>query len=259
MMAVENSDTDKRYHEEVSAFDSAITEATSLSLAVAGRKAPEPSWRACLLYTRLCVNGVSLLALVPGSRFAGRTIDHYDFSAVASMARNIWECYFIFFYLGVDLKESDEWFTRLNVLQLHDCLSRWKMFHEFDGSDSQLADFLKQADELRERIGGRAHFLGFSEKRRRHVLKADNALLLSQDELLKKMNEDIGTFRGMYRFLSFHVHSLPVAFYRMADREQGRGTESSWEKANISLALEFARHPITRATKEMRDLFPDVS
>jgi hypothetical protein len=29
------------------------------------------------------------------------------------------------------------------------------------------------------------------------------------------------------------LHSLPVAFYRMAEREQGRGIESEWEKATL--------------------------
>ena len=61
------------------------------------------------------------------------------------------------------------------------------------------------------------------------------------------------------RLRSFHVHSLPVAFYRMADREQGRGIESEWEKSNIAMALEFSRHPIMRATQEMRVLFPNLS
>src|SRR2546425_12684003 len=53
-------------------------------------------------------------------------------------------------------------------------------------------------------------------------------------------------------------NSLPVAFYRMPDREQGRGVESDWEKRNIAMALEFAGRAIERATREMRALFPDV-
>jgi hypothetical protein len=211
------------------------------------------------LYTRLCVTCVSLLSLAPGSRCAGSFVSHYDFSAVASLTRNTWECYFVFFYLGIDSTDGDEWLTRLNVLQLHDCLSRWKMFRELDAADGQLSDFQAQADELRARIASRAHFAALPERRRTHLLKGENALMLSQDDLLHRMGEDVATFRGMYRFLSFHVHTLPVAFYRMADRGQGRGVESEWEKSNIALALEFALQPITRATREMRHLFPDVA
>src|SRR5574337_174915 len=232
--------TDERYRHAIGQFDALLVDATNVSRAAAGRSVPDPAWWACLLYTRLCVTGVSLLSLVAGSRFAGRAIDHYDFSTVASITRNIWECYFVFFYISVDATEHDEWLTRLNVLQLHDCTSRLKMFTEFGSDSVDLQRFRAQANELRDRISSRAYFATLSERRRQHILRGDNALLMSQDELLKRMNEDVGEFRGMYRFLSFHVHSLPVAFYRMADREQGRGTESDWEKRNIAMALEFA-------------------
>lgn len=251
-------DTDERYKKAIQDLDKCVSEATGVSTAAAGRKVPDPAWWACLLYTRLCVTGVSLLSLAPSSRFAGRFIDHYDFSAVASITRNVWECYFVFFYLGVDTTDGDEWLTRLNVLQLHDCASRFKMFTELDANHASLPEFQAQADELRVRINSRAYFNTLPERRRKHLLKGENAMLLSQDELLKRMNEDVGFFRGMYRFLSFHVHSLPVAFYRMADREQGRGVESEWEKSNIALALEFASHPILRATEQMRVLLPDL-
>jgi hypothetical protein len=250
--------TEERYQKAISEFNALLVEATHMTTSAAGRSAPDPAWWACFLYTRLCVTGISLLSLVPGSRFAGRAIDHYDFSAVASLTRNVWECYFVFFYLGVDTTQNDECLTRLNVLQLHDCTSRIKMFTELGSDGVDLAGFRAQADELRERIMSRAYFATLPEGRRQHVLRGENALLLSQDELLSRMSEDVRFFRGMYRFLSFHVHSLPVAFYRMPDREQGRGVESGWEKRNIVMALEFAGRPLERATREMRALFPDV-
>lgn len=255
---IDHVDTDEQYQRAIGEFDHAISDATRVSRTAAGRTVPDPAWWACLLYTRLCVTGTSLLSLVPGSRFAGRFINHYDFSAVASITRNVWECYFMFFYLGIDATEGDEWLTRLNILQLHDCTSRLKMFAELDPDDVNLRGFQTQADELRDRINSRAYFGTLPERRRKQLLKGENALLLSQDELLKRMNEDVGFLRGMYRFLSFHVHSLPVAFYRMADREQGRGIGSDWENGNIAMALEVARHPIVRATREMRGLFPDL-
>jgi hypothetical protein len=161
-------------------------------------------------------------------------------------------------FLSALATEDDEWLTRLNVLQLHDCTSRLKMFTELTPSDVDLPAFQAQADELRGRIAARTYFGALPQRRRQHLLKGDNAFLLSHDELLRRMNEDVGEFRGMYRFLSFHVHNLPVAFYRMGEREQGRGVESDWEKNNIAMVLEFAARPIKRATREMRDLFPDL-
>lgn len=92
--------TDERYRNAIRKIDALIVEATHVSTAAAGRSVPDPAWWACLLYTRLCVTGISLLSLVPGSRFAGRVVDHYDFSAIASLTCNVWECYFVFFYLA---------------------------------------------------------------------------------------------------------------------------------------------------------------
>jgi hypothetical protein len=115
-------DIDEQYQSVVKKFDAAITKTSQISTAVAGRaNALQPVWWACLLYTRLCATGVSLLSLVPKSRFSG--IGHYNFSVVASIAPDVWECYFTFFYIGIDTIEDDEWMTRLKLLQLHNCKS----------------------------------------------------------------------------------------------------------------------------------------
>jgi Family of unknown function (DUF5677) len=249
---------DEWYQKATKDFDDSIQNATRISIAASGRQVPEPAWWASVLYTRLCTTSVSLLTLVPRSRFAGKLLEHYDFSSVASITRNLCECYFVFFYLSVDATQGDEWLTRLNVLQLHDCVTRRTMFADFDPADPQLPGFDAQAEELRGRINGRAFFRALPEKQRLHILKAKNALFLSQDELLRRMGEDIARFRAMYRFLSCHVHTLPVAFYRMAEREQGRGVESEVEKGYIATALEVARCTLDRATKEMLAIFPDI-
>jgi hypothetical protein len=132
------------------------------------------------------------------------------------------------------------------------------MFREFDKNDPQLDKFKKQADELRGQLITLNYFNSLSEKCQKHFLRGNNAWLLSQDNLLKRMNEDVDKFRGIYRFFSFHIHSLPVSFYRMTEREQGRGIESDWEKTYMTMALDFALKPIQRANEEMLELFPDI-
>src|SRR5712691_7911007 len=135
------SEAEKRYKAAVSGFDKAVSDATRVSQAAAGRQAEPRSWWASVLFTRLCTTAVSLLSLAPRSRLAGRYIEHFDFSAVASLTRNLAECYLAFFYLCVDAVDQDEWLTRLNLLQLHDCTERFKMFRDFDSSDPQLDGF----------------------------------------------------------------------------------------------------------------------
>ena len=141
-------DTDTRYQQVLALFDDAVVDASRVSRAAADRQVDARPWWASVLFTRICTASMSLLCLVPRSRFAGKSIEHYDFGAVASLARNIAECYFVFFYLCIDDVSNDEWHSRLNILHLHDCVSRLKMFRDFDPSNPQLPSFQEQAGEL---------------------------------------------------------------------------------------------------------------
>jgi hypothetical protein len=133
------------------------------------------------------------------------------------------------------------------------------MFQDFNVNDPQLADLQAQADELRARLLARKHFSALPPKQQKRFLTGHHAWLVIQDDLLARMDVNVGSFRGYYRFLSSHMHSFPLAFYRMPEREQGRGLESDWEKGMISIALEFAVDALRRATKDMYRLFPDIA
>jgi hypothetical protein len=105
----------------------------------------------------------------------------------------------------------------------------------------------------------RAHFASLDGKQQKRVLTGDYAWLVPQDKLLVKIGVEVGNFRGFYRLLSSHTHSFPLAFYRMTERDQGRGIESEWETGYISHALAFATDVVERGTSDMRGLFPDIA
>lgn len=250
--------SDQYYSDFLRSFDKAVAEAIRVSQAAAGRKAEPRAWWASVLFTRLCTFSVSLLSLVPGSRFAPKHFEHFDCASALSLCRNIVDAYFVFFYLCIDAVSVDEWKYRLTLLQLHDCVTRMTMFREFDPADDSLDGFELQATELRNELATLAPFRALPEKQQRHRLKGDTAIYLSQNELLERMEVERGNFRGLYRFLSAHVHTLPLGFYRMAERNQGRGIESDTEKGYIGLALEVAEATLRRATAEMLTVFPDI-
>ncbi len=52
---------------------------------------------ASVLFTRLCVIAISLEKLLTTKK-----TDHWDYASVASLTRNILECYLTFFYLCID-------------------------------------------------------------------------------------------------------------------------------------------------------------
>lgn len=200
---------------------------------------------------------VSLLSLSPGSK-TNPTSTHWDFSSIASLARNIFECSLTFFYLGTDKISEDEWFLRLKVMQLHDCLSRFRMFRDFDPNDSQLSGFEGQADEIRKSISSNRIFISLHEKQRNKLLKGEQAWILIQDEILERMGEKDSKTRGYYRFLSSHVHSFPLAFYRMAEHDIGRGVESEIEKGYAASVLESSSEILNRSTDDMEKIFSNL-
>jgi hypothetical protein len=246
------------YQESLASFDSILVDAINVSQAVAGRMTDAKPWWASVLFTRLCNTAMSLLVITPRSRLSRDDREHWDFSAIATLARNLVECYFVFFYLAVEPVDEDEWQCRLNLMHLHDCTTRLRMFRDFGSSDVEIKGFEAQVEELRERLQKLHYFNALPEKQQKKFLKGDNAFLLSQDDLLSRMGEEIAPFRGMYRFLSTHVHSFPVSFYRMADQNRGRGLENTVEKGYIATTLSFAKEAIRRATKEMVAIFPDI-
>jgi hypothetical protein len=251
-------DIDLFYRTCRSSFDGAAMEAIRVSKAAAGRWADLRRGWATTLFTRICTCSVSTLTLVPGSMFSPKHWKHFDLSAVASLSRTLVEIYLAFFYLCIDKIDDIEWRSRLNLFHLHDCSSRARMFKEFDPGDPQIAGLEAQANELRGRLRSLSYFTSLSEKQQSVFLKGDKAFFLGRDQIVAKVGMDIGHFRAMYRFLSSHVHSLPLAFYRMKEREQGRGIESDIEKGYIATALDFAEYPIRQATQNMLELFPDI-
>ena len=240
-------------------FDDSISAAVIISRAAAGRlNVKSRPWWATVLFTRLCTIGMSLLLILPKNRFALRAIEHWDFAAVASLVRTLIECYFAFFYLCIESVSDDEWSCRLNIFQLHDCMSRIRMFRDFDPTDKHLSDFQNQAEELRERLRNNQYFQCVPEKKRRKLLKGESAYSITRDELIERIGEDPYYFRAMYRFLSSQVHTFPMSFYRMVEQDRGRGLENRVERNYISLALEFVGPWIKDAIRKMINYFPET-
>ena len=62
----------------------------------------------------------------------------------------------------------------------------------------------------------------------------------------------------MFRLLSPHVHSFPIAFYRMAEHDIGRGVESEIEKGYAASVLESSSEILNRSTNDMEKIFSDL-
>jgi hypothetical protein len=118
----------ENYSKTYKEFSEALRKALKLSRACAGIPSPiGKHFYASVLFTKICVTAVSLQKLAPSPKLLGHDA-HWNYASACSLARNIVECYLIFYYFCVHDIDAAEWDARWRLFNLHDCLSRKKMF-----------------------------------------------------------------------------------------------------------------------------------
>ncbi len=255
---VDAAKADEYYLSALGHFTDTLEQAIVSSHAATGLDAGQRRFWGSVLFTRLCTTSISILWLCPRSKVnvGGK---HWDFGSIASLARNLFECALQLSYLAIEPVNDDEWFARLKVMQLHDCMERSRMFRALDANDPQLPSFEGQAKELKGLLQNNAYFSQLPEALRKTLLKGERASILTQDEILQRMGQFDPKTRGFYRFLSSHAHSFPLAFYRMAEHNRGRGEENDVEKGYIASTLEFCTDLLKRSTDAFQKSFADIS
>lgn len=248
----ENINYAKSYGE----FDKTLRKALKLSRDCAGIPSPTGKhFYASALFTKLCVTAVSLQKIAPSSRLLGQNA-HWDYASTCSITRNMVECYLVFHYFCVQAVDEAEWDARWRLFNLHDCLSRKKMFASADIKPEKEAS--KIIEITVSELKTNSYFQRLTPKQQQHYLKGNNAFFMSQDEIVQSYGGDINEFRFLYRFLSNQVHSLPMSFYRMSEQERGRGVESDVEVGYTSLCLDTARQYLERTHNDYKSIFQKV-
>jgi hypothetical protein len=200
-----------------------------------------------VLFTRIVVTAKSLNKLLPDPK--PRQI--WDFSAAASLARNLVEACLVYHWLCAEDIAPEVRSGRFVLLYLHDYGSRRRLFpDQFGESDPVYEDLVAQFD-------ANPHLAAFSESQRKVALRGERTPFI-QDEVLAEMGVDADWFRGMYRFFSQHTHSGPIAFYRMTEHDRGAGAETRTEKKYMLIAIGYAAEFLHRATEEHLTIFPDA-
>lgn len=199
-----------------------------------------------VLFTRVTVTAKSVNQLLPDPKPG----EHWDFSAAASLARNLFEVCLVLHWLcgkGVDEVERE---GRFILYHLHDHGSRRRLFPD----EPEPADVF---DDLVQRFDANPFLAKFDEKQRRQALKGERTPFI-QDEVLAEIGEDLEQFRMLYRFLSQHTHSGPLAFYRMVDHDRGTGVETRFEKRYMIMVVGFVHLFLARAIDVLLDIVPDA-
>ena len=209
---------------------------------------------ASVLFTRLVVTFKSISLLTPELKPSA----HFDFSAVASLTRNLAECYLFFYFLCVDDIPQTEKDARIIMLNLHDDGSRSRMLGELEDT-KPVEDFeIKRQivrDDLKAKFEANDYLSKLPEKRQREILKGEKTPFV-QDEVIERTKLDKNKFRFVYRFFSNHTHTGPVSFYRMTEHDRGYGFPNRLDEGYMTLAMSFASEVVGFAMDDMLTLFP---
>lgn len=245
------------YNNVLEKFDTIVSAMSALSQGSA--RIPSATSRhywASVLYTRLTGCGISILQLLPRNRLSSLSIEIWDFSAIASLSRNLCECCITYFYLGIDDVDETEWDCRLNVFNIHDCLRRQKMFKLLNAPQEALDGFKNQSSAICNRLMENSFFLSLPEKTRKKCLNAEKLYITSKDDILEKIGFDPAAFWGLYLLWSSHIHSFPIGFYRTGENNRGTGLCNPTDQRHIILALEVCIDFLKSASRGHLKLFP---
>lgn len=206
---------------------------------------------ASVLFMRITVMAKSVRQLLPDCK----PREHWDFSSVASLTRNLAEAYLWYYWLCEDEIDPDVRQGRFILLYCHDYGSRDRMFSE-EGHPPD--DDVVMAD-LTNRFDANPYLATFNAKQRREALKGHKTPFV-QDDVLDRMGVNRAEFRSIYRFYSQHTHTGPVAFIRilMEGHDRGSGVETAHEKRYMITAILFATSVLESAIAGHLSLFPDA-
>lgn len=245
------------YMERTKAFEGLLSDCLSVSRDCAGIPAPTGAhFFASVLFTTLCNRAVSFAILAPRTSWSKKAVDHWDYASMAVLVRSLLEVRLAFFYLCTEECDRPEWECRWNIFNLHDCTARINLFEEMHPDSADIPGFQAQATELIERLRANAFFVGMSASEQRRLLHGKNAYIEPLEKIAVRAGIEIKQFRWLYKFLSSHVHGLPMSFYRMGQFDgRGRGLHCDVEDNYSCLCVSFALTLLVRSRDEMKQLF----
>jgi hypothetical protein len=243
------------YERSLDVLDNVVRDCIVVSQKRQGVRVPSTKhFYASVLFTALISRGVSLAILAPDSVWSNKLIEHWDYASAAMIVRSMMEIRAAFHYLCVDTCSDEEWQCRWQLLNLHDCISRRRLFSESSDPDAEELDgFASQAEELRERLRRNSHFTKLP--RQKHLLNGQTAYIYPLEDILEKAGLEKRTYRYLNVLFSSAVHGLPMSYYRMGEQERGRGLPSPVEKGYTSMCHSLAATLLVRTRDEIEALF----
>ena len=237
---------DKRvYSENLETFENFFDFSVDVSDSVSHIHLPGHLVRANQLFTRLTVTSMSIIHLCPANRTWASSSQFWDFISIATLARNLIENYHAFFYIGVEEVTPEERSFRLDLFNFHLNNEKYKLFKEGGSSDEILKEFEQKLPIEKAALIAHPFFPHLSKEKSKKIVKGDEAMILTQKEISRRIPFKTDEFVPIYRLFSNQAHSTPFAFFPQ-NHERGRGEENETKYTILQRQSIFAEIPSCR-------------
>jgi hypothetical protein len=159
------------------------------------------------------------------------------------------------FYVSEANLTEEEWNLRKRVLDIHDCVTRYRMFKSWKQKE-QASGFRRALEELRQELHQHEKFQRLDQKKRDDLLSGKILYLDGLRSVVRSAEWDVDMFDATYAYLSSHTHSAPVSYYRVEEQGIYFDEPSDHQYVVAALCLSVADETLGSACKRILDLFP---
>ena len=172
---------------------------------------------ASLAFSRLTLNGLSILRLSPGSAlcFAANGLQIWDLPSVSALSRNLIETYLTLHYFSRTQVPAAELQLREKVWRYHETCERVKMLRAGVPCSAGLPQLEQRMGRLRQELEQTPLFQNLVKEKRKRVLRGDVAKLETNEQLCGSAGVSENYYNSTFKYGSNHTHSSPFSFAQM--------------------------------------------
>ena len=227
-----SDELDQDYSNSLAALRQSADEVRWTVLQAQGIAGGERRHWSSVLLIKISLIAQSILHLSPDRNNPG-SAPYWDFSSIASLARNLFEAIAFFNYISEPV--APEVFAfRVLLMGINDHANRLRIFEQL-GLQEQVDLGLQQFPIFREEMSSNSVFQSLSRSTQNKVLAGNSATLSTLREMAGKGGVS-GEMWGLYDYLSTHAHTLPVSFFRV-DTHGRNGRENESEKTLLTALI----------------------
>lgn len=180
----------------------------------------EADWwgqQASLVFAKLCLTCLSLLRMVPGSKFytSATKLRAWDLSATASLSRNLIEAYYVLRYVVSPPEDEEDKEFKEALWEYHAAFERHAMISTALPNSKRLPEASGPLIWCRERLERASHFKMLSCGHQKELLQGRNFKMSSNIELSKAAGISTRLYRAEYKYCSTFAHSAPFSISQL--------------------------------------------